>query len=350
METFAENHGLCSRYHESLDESGNIRSVSSFTSIFDVQADHVVLCSAAIHEFAASNLAIDEMYTRFGPTPRICFDYLKTPSLLDVHKEIFGIALSSLSLRSLREMVNKATVLDMDDVSHTILLLKRRGSLYRTLKTVEPITPAVEMALRNQFRRETRTERLNFYHYLANVEVSRRLAGVVYESLVQETLQQLNTIELRLVPMVKRRPDRSGQGNKFPRYYSNYGGGEDPSSVLSINIHRTDNDELSSKPNPIKDKVYYGPHNLNQAAVDSFIMDNNRLFIFQFTTASVHDINKGILTLFSQESLPPRENWYFIFVIPPVLSELSCPQPRNPELQVFLEKIHLCSVMVDPQP
>jgi hypothetical protein len=79
-------------------------------------------------------------------------------------------------------------------------------------------------------------------------------------------------------------------------------------------------------------------------------MDNNRLFIFQFTTASVHDINKGILTLFSLESLPPRENWYFIFVIPPVLSELSCPQPRDPELQVFLEKIHLCSVMVDPQP
>ncbi|KAN0127599.1 hypothetical protein V8E53_014577 [Lactarius tabidus] len=305
---------------------------------------------AAIHEFAASNSAIDEMYTRFGPTPRICFDYLKTPSLLDVHKEKFGLALSSLSLRSLREMVNKATVLDMDDVSHTILLLKRRGSLHRTLKTVEPITPAVEMALRNQFRRETRTERLNFYYYLANVEASRRLAGVVYESLVQETLQQLNTIELRLVPMVKRRPDGSGQGNKFPRYYSNHGDGEDPSSVLSINIHRTDNDEISSKPNPIKDKVYYALHNLNQAAVDSFIMDNNRLFIFQFTTASVQDINKGILTLFSQESLPLRENWYFIFVIPPVLSELSCPQPRDPELQVFLEKIHLCSVVVDPQP
>ncbi|KAN0127602.1 hypothetical protein V8E53_014580 [Lactarius tabidus] len=171
--------------------------------------------AAAIHGFAASNLAIDEMYTRFGPTPRICFDYLKTPSLLDMHKEKFGLALSSLSLRSLREMVNKATVLDMDDVSHTILLLKRRGSLslYRTLKTVEPITPAVEMALRDQFRKELRADRLRLYRSLAYVEVSRRLAGVVYESLVQDTLRELNTIELHLVTMTKR--SRSAQEKNY---------------------------------------------------------------------------------------------------------------------------------------
>jgi hypothetical protein len=183
---------------------------------------------------------------------------------------------------------------------------------------------------------------------MAKVEVSRRLAGTVYESLVQETLQQLNTIELHLVPMMER--NRSVQGKESLRWYSNHGDGADPSSVLSINIRRTDNDTFSSKLSPIKDKVYYVPYNPHQAAVDSFIMDNNRLFLFQFTIASVHDINKGIISSFSQESLPPKENWYFVFVIPFDLSGLSCPQPRDPDLKALLEEVHLCSAVVDPQP
>ena len=148
------------------------------------------------------------------------------------------------------------------------------------------------MAHRDQFRRETR---LNLYHSLAPdewVSSSRatHIAGVVYESLVQETLQQLNTIELHLVPMVKRSPSS--------RWHSNHGDGADPSSALSINTHQTV--VFSSKPNPIEDRVYYAPRNANELAVDSFILDKDRLVIFQFTTASVHDIRKEIFTFFSQ--------------------------------------------------
>jgi hypothetical protein len=141
----------------------------------------------------------------------------------------------------------------------------------------------------------------------------------------------------------------SGRGKNSLRKHTNHGDGADPSSALSITIHRMDNDAFSSKPDPIKD-IYYAPYHPNQVAVDSFIIDNC-LFIFQFTIASVHDIKKGILTFFSQKSLPlrSRENCYFIFVIPPVLSELSCPQPRDPTLKTFLKKIQLCSVVVDPQ-
>jgi hypothetical protein len=251
MGRYDEDHKSFSRYHESLDESGNIKGVSPFNSTFDVRADRVVLCSAAIHGFAASTSAIDDLYTRFGPTPRICLDYLISLGRLDGHIDRFRSALSGLSLRSLQDMVNGASVLNMDRVSHTIILMKRRGRyLSWGLKTLEPITPFVEMALRDQFRKEERTDRLRLYRSLANVEESRRLAGVVYESLVQDTLRELNTIELHLVPMVKRRPDGSDQGKKFPRYYSNHGDGADPSSVLSINIRRTENDTFSI-PDPI---------------------------------------------------------------------------------------------------
>jgi hypothetical protein len=137
----------------------------------------VVLCSAAIHGLAGDDLAIDEMYTRFGPTARICFNYLKTPALLDRHERNLRNALSGLSLRSFQKMINNTSNLNMDDVSHTILLMKR----YRSDLSLEPITPIVEMALRNQFKTEERVERFNLYLSLANAEASWRLAGVVYE-------------------------------------------------------------------------------------------------------------------------------------------------------------------------
>ena len=345
MALFDEDHSFCNCYHESLDEKGNIRSVSSFTgtSTFDIRTDPIVLCSAAIHGFASNDQVIDEMYDRFGPTPRICFDYLKKPPLLDVHKERFRIALSSLSLGSFQQIMDSTSFLQMDDASHTMLLMKRHGSdLSRALYTLEPITPAIEMVLRDQFRREKRADRLNFYCFIANNKWVRqrasRVSGIVYGSLVQEMLQQLNTIELHLVPMIKSSPSSP--------WHSNHADRVGPSSMLSINIHQSD--VFSSKPNPIKDKVYYAPCNANEVALDSFILDKDQLFIFRFTAASVHDISKDIFTFFSQDSLPPKANWYIIFVVPPVLSELRCSQPRDPELTAFLEEIHLCSIVVDP--
>lgn len=98
--------------------------------------------AAAIHGLAGDDPAIDEMYTRFGPTARICFNYLKTPALLDRHERNLRNALSGLSLRSFQKMINNTSNLNMDDVSHTILLMKRYGSDL----SLEPITPIVEGA------------------------------------------------------------------------------------------------------------------------------------------------------------------------------------------------------------
>ena len=112
-----------------------------------------------------------------------------------------------------------------------------------------------------------------------------------------------------------------------------------------IGIQRTGIEAFDPKVDPIKNNVYY---TLYQAAVDSFITDGNRLFIFQFTVAREHDINERILTFFSQASLPPRSNWYFIFVISPDVLELSCPQGRDEVMKEFLEEIHLCSMVVYP--
>ena len=282
------------------------------------------------------------MYNRLGPTARICFEYPKIKSHLNEHRHRFETVLSGLSSNVLQGMVAGIFDIDKSDISLTILLLKRLPGDDFSLPTVEIITPTAEMAVCDQLSKETRAEAaepIRLYHSLATIERSRRIAGVVYGMLVHEKLLRKNSTRLHLVPMVRRMPDESGPGKKLPRWYSNHGG--DTNAMLSFDIYRTGIEVFDPK-DPIKNSVYY---KLYQAAVDSLIMIGNQLYIFHFTIAAEHDINKGILTLFSQASLPPRSNWHFVFVIPPNLSELpfSCPQGRD-EMKEFLEEIHLYSM------
>jgi hypothetical protein len=182
------------------------------------------------------------MYNRYGPTARICFEFPKEKTALNMHRHRFESALSNLSPRVLQGMVNGLFDIEKADISHTILLLKRVPGDDWSLSTVEIITPAAEMAVRNQLRRETEAEQFKLYRSLASVGVSRGLAGVVYELMAQEKLRLQSPITPDLVPMVQRTSDESGQGKKLSRWHSNHGDGADPSPVLSINILRTDND------------------------------------------------------------------------------------------------------------
>ena len=287
------------------------------------------------------------MYNQFGPTARICFELPKRKSHLNKHRHRFKVALSSLSPTVLRGLVAGTRIFDIDqsDTSLTIILLKRLPGADFSLSTVEIITPTAEIAVWDQLRRETDTQRRELYRDLASVNLSGRLAGIVYEMLAHQKLLQWGTISLHLVPMIRRTLGGSGPRKKLPRWYSDHG---DEESSLSIDIERT-GEAWDPKPGPIKKNVYHAPHKSFQPAADSFILDSdkNRLFVFQFTTATEHDINEEILTFFSQASLPPRTNWYFVFVIPSDLSEFSCPQGQD-AMKEFLEEIHLCTMTVDP--
>lgn len=144
------------------------------------------LCSAPIHGFEANDPRICEMYSQFGPTPRICFDYLEEKALLDRHESHFSRALSELSSTRLLEIIHRAHTFEIDEACHTIILVRRRGDLSRALSTVEPITAAAGMAIQNQLRRETQAEQRRLYQSLANVEGSEGIASLVYELLRPE--------------------------------------------------------------------------------------------------------------------------------------------------------------------
>ena len=73
--------------------------------------------------------------------------------------------------------------------------------------------------------------------------------------------------------------------------------------------------------------VFYIPESANEVALDSFIIMDGILYIFQFTIASSHDIKPGLANIFKMfQDLPTMDNWHFIFIHPPN-QLLKVPQP-----------------------
>ncbi|KAF8265132.1 hypothetical protein EI94DRAFT_1831410 [Lactarius quietus] len=323
---------------------GRLRDTTFMTrAIMNPWTRAEISAAAPLHGFQADDQRLDEMYNQFGPTARICFHYPRRPVLVTEHQERYSVSLRSISSRILQEIVTGLFSPELRTLSNTMILLKRLpGEEYHRI-TLEPATPTVEMDLREQLRRETHAQRLELYHHLTNVETSKSLAGVVYESLIQDKFREQATISLDLVPMVRR-----GWGRHSPWCF-NHGGGTSPTSY---EISRTLNDTYSAWLSTLYTNVYYSPDSPNQVRHDAFIMDgaSRQLFIFQFTIAKSHQIEKGLFDFFSHNSLPPKASWHFVFVVPST-SELNCSYPTSdPSLGALLEEIHLYTVVEDPQP
>src|SRR6267378_5671281 len=87
------------------------------------------MCSSSIYGLTDQQVAICDAYDRYGPTPRICFEYLKREGeRLKHHEKLFQSALNNLSL----DMMEKISMAineqrgDIDDVWDRIILLRRR--------------------------------------------------------------------------------------------------------------------------------------------------------------------------------------------------------------------------------
>ncbi|KAH9172123.1 hypothetical protein EDB89DRAFT_1851565 [Lactarius sanguifluus] len=144
--------------------------------------------AAPIYGLEHNDPGVDEMFSRFGPTPRICFKFLKFSHLLSRYERNLEIELGDISSRRLQDKVVGIRKLSMDNVSHTIFLVRRQkvnsnGDWGHP--SVGPIAHAVRIALQNQLQKESPAELLQLYKSLANVEGARRIAGLVFESLAQ---------------------------------------------------------------------------------------------------------------------------------------------------------------------
>lgn len=65
-----------------------------------------ILHSAVIYGVTESN-RLDEMYYQVGPTPRICFNFLKNEAAFIRYKAHYQEALGNLSLEKLGEMCSQ---------------------------------------------------------------------------------------------------------------------------------------------------------------------------------------------------------------------------------------------------
>ncbi len=202
--------------------------------------------------------------------------------------------------------------------------------------------------LTGQIRKSEWQDQICLYKRFEKVPDSKGLAGILFEAAAQNSLG--DGMQLDLIPMVRRSdPQPGGQ----PQWHSSHlpiadltlegfrqeaikQGTKiliDPSLVLEY-----DEGGLES----IASNVYYVPELTNTVALDSFILQDGRLYIFQFTVGHKHGIKEGLLKFQPQcTNLPPIDQWCFVFIIPPNLI-LKCPYPRLKELQ----KLNLYSAVV----
>jgi hypothetical protein len=74
--------------------------------------------------------------------------------------------------------------------------------------------------------------------------------------------------------------------------------------------------------------IYYRPARINEPGLDSFIIHEGRLYVFEFTIAKTHDINgKFLEALEKHPGVPDRSKWMLVFVVPKPLKSFSCPHP-----------------------
>jgi hypothetical protein len=283
---------------------------------------------------------INETFDQLGPTPRLCLEVASEVNGYHQYKTHLARVIEQITTAQIKQLFNEANDLSMDAISHYICLVRRKWQENVCSDSViAPMTPSIQSRLANHFRNLERDEQLDLYRYFARVPDSRATAGIFFEAIAQRQFQE--NILLELVPMVK-----LGQGRKktLPQWYSSHVFLSNPALetsrqqalqqcvIIDTKPFRTE-EFTEDGPASIEPNVLYIPEAMNHAALDSFILINGLLIIFQFTIGLKHGIKP--LRFFGQyPTLPAMSMWRFVFVIPPNL-RVVCPQQWSLDLRTL---------------
>ncbi len=286
------------------------------------------------------------MFEEIGPTPRICIDFLLNDSERELYEAELATAIHGLSLDTLTKLALNIPTLDLQEVSHKIILVSRMQD--SELAQITPITSYVKSRLVRKLQDEERNRRLRLYSDLERIPGSRALAGLIYESLVHQVFEV--NINLHLIPMVKLGGLTAER--KLPQWHSSHQPLDNHAleTLRDGALHQTVNIQFTLSTmgecqgnNPdITQGIYYVPKSQNQVGFDSFIYARDGfLYIFQFTISSNRGINPKMIPFFERNPSLPMEKWRFVFIIPSGLT-IACPQSRG------LGGMKLFSAVVDP--
>jgi len=319
-----------------------------------------ILCSAVLHKLEDKTADVLYAYERFGPTPRICLDFVRNDKVgLSTLGRLVKTKLREITPAKLREIVSDVVSsgsVETTEVSHVLFLVERlsenepreenedsnRFSKYGDT-VIKPITLAIKEKLLERFALLNLEEQFYWYSHFAQYNNASFLTGIFFELIIHRRFREVITLDL--FPMTVK---RGGTKKRSPQWKSTHSHG---TAQPTIEIHPVDVN-VYSKPGPktIEQDVYYVPESKTQVAFDSFIMTNKALYLFQVTLASIHEIKPGILPFFKpflNKSLRPNIPWVFVFVLPHD-SEISCPQPKDCGLKEKLQNgIGLFSIVID---
>ena len=297
----------------------------------------------------ADHAGINDVYDHFGPVPRLCIDIFGQTYQWQQYQMGVRNAISNITLEQLARQFEDASSLNPDDISDKICLISRENRNNVASEPIaSPITSSIKTRLAGQIRKLERQDQIRLYKRFEKVPDSKGLAGILFEAAAQNSLG--DGMQLDLIPMVRRSdPQPGGQ----PQWHSSHL----PIADLTLEGFRQEAIKQGTKilidpslaleydeggPESIASNVYYVPKLTNTVALDSFMLQDGCLYIFQFSVGHKHSIKEGLLNFQPRcTNLPPIDQWRFVFIIPPDLI-LKCPYPRLKELQ----KLNLYSAVV----
>ena len=328
----------CAEHHcrnEPVDQERDFSSVSTFRTCRIFSLMYLKMFSASLLLPDRSEFTrIGRIFDNLGPTSLLCLELLSDSGQMRDYERDVEKAILTVTADSLEKIIREATAFNMDVLSHKILLLSReeRDDVH-SLPIISPLTHSIQSRLASQLRYLEQAELIRMYKRLAKDSDSRATAGIPFESAAQLCLQ--DTMNLELVPMVRLANSRAGT---LPRWHSSHNLLADASldkspqeelkQRLTLTVRPSQTVEYRDARLLVVPNVFYVPASTNQVALDSFIIIDGLLYIFQFTIASVHDIHPGLANVVEIfQGLPTMDKWRFIFVIPPS-SLLIVQQPK----------------------
>jgi hypothetical protein len=203
-----------------------------------------------------------------------------------------------------------------------------------------PITPYIQSKLAIALLDIDSLTQIKLYRDFAVNPSFRGMTGSIFEAFCHSHFRKRISVEC--VPMV--RPDGDGRKRRS-QWHANHRSFSSNKKLEATRQAAVKNSiTLEVRPSDIcmyggqdlakldvQPGIYYISKQTNEVGLDSFILHDDHLYLFQFTIGKRHGISEELIPWLTQcTQLPPRSRWYFIFVIPDDNPDLECPYPRSP--------------------
>jgi len=279
-----------------------------------------------------TSIDISERFDNAGPSARLCLAFSSSNIKQFYISRDIGINFDTTQGLVATLLDEKGQRLRIGEISHKLCVIRRSDSETGPF-VVGPISPFIRDRLITQLWKWREQDRIEMIQRFTRVPGAGGMTGVLFESQYQHRFAE--KIDIAAAPMFRTSNPRSrwhaafGDFSAFPKLHK---AREDVSSTvpppvpISLSISPSDSRIYDSGPFAIEEDIYYVPRSENEVAIDSFIVHDKHLYLFQFASGAQHSVNRGLSTTLARFSgLPAAENQHIIFVVPKHLAQFNCP-------------------------